>query len=205
MADGAWSLGREPREDWALDSAYTPALLSMLPKPVSGVVLNSRLVSAYWPGIAFEPKGNTPVKVLRLDRLGPDTVLALFDGALDGLTISEPPEGMHFGFELAADGTVEKPLRYVTIDKKIYPAASYAGADCRSGCSVYTDSTNKVFVEASAPMRSWGVVRMDALATALQNKLGITGGGPGFTVAEFAQELVEGVEAVEFTPEAGAQ
>ena len=188
LLDGAWSLGREPRAGWAFDVAYQPwsqlqtgtLRPSTCPStagvakcwPVSGAVLNSRLVPAYGPAIDFLV--STGVNVLREVRLGPNTMLLLFDGQSSTLKIREPFEGVHFGFDVASSGVVSKPLR-----------------------SLSTGAPLSGIPPISVPQRSSGVIQLDRLAKSMMAKLGTAPITP-FTAAELALELVKGVSSVEF-------
>ncbi|MEM8641268.1 MAG: hypothetical protein AAGG51_20990 [Cyanobacteria bacterium P01_G01_bin.54] len=96
LLDGAWSLGRQPRKQWAFDTAYQPwrqilegsLETSFAPKhgwPASGAILHSQLIPDYWPGIRFSP---TPsATILREADLGSSTLLLLFDKELTALEI----------------------------------------------------------------------------------------------------------------------
>lgn len=200
LLDGAWSLGREPRDVWAFDTAYQPwsqlqagTLLPTSPSgptpwPVSGALLNSRLIPGYWPGIDFTLDSGT---TLREDRLGPNTVLLLFHTTFSAMTIQEPPEGIHFGFDMDDTGDLSKPLRYVTIDNIYYPQSATTpavGSDAEQ-CSL-----------SPIPQRSRYVIQLSQLAHQMATRLGIPTATPNpFTAAEFALELVEGVPSVKFT------
>ncbi|AUX46330.1 uncharacterized protein SOCE26_078350 [Sorangium cellulosum] len=188
LLDGAWSLGREPADVWAFDKAYPPwsqlqggSLCPLFVNtakatcwPVSGALISSRLVSGYWPNIVF--KTDTSAGLLRLDRLGPSTLLALFDGPFQKLTIQEPPEGIHFGFDMDDHGDLSKK-------------------------SLRDANGNKTGSLSAIPQRGEGVIQLDQLATKLKTTLqsALSNQFQEFTAAELALELVEDVPGATFT------
>jgi hypothetical protein len=184
LLDGAWSLEREPAAVWAFDAAYQPwkqlQAGSLCPSfatgaswPVSGILMSSRLVSGYWPNICF--KTSTSARLLREDRLGPSTLLALFDGTFQTLTIQEPPEGIHFGFDMDDQGDLSK-------------------AHLRDASGNATSRSLSAIPQRGGRR---GVIQLDQLATRLKDAL--SGQFSDFTPAEFALELVEGVPGATFT------
>jgi len=200
LLDGAWSLDRQPAKHWAFDVAYQPwrqfldgsLRTSSAPGvrtwPVCGMLLNSRLIPDYWPGIKFLPTP-TAANVLREDNLGPSTMLILFDQALSALEIRQPPESMHFGFEIDSDGNLRKALRYVEIGETLYPRG---GTGVRPGMPA--PAANGL---TTIPQRIPYLVQMDKLASAMAQALYVTD-ITTFTAAEFALELVESVAAATF-------
>ena len=98
---------------------------------VSGFLLRSAAVAG-WPGLhvrayATEPGGNdtdvlpenhaSRIKLLRLERLAPAVLLALFDGLPQVVHIEEPRQGVQFGVKLDRDrrgrGIARVPARNV--------------------------------------------------------------------------------------------
>lgn len=192
LLDGAWSLDREPVDVWAFDAAYQPwqQLLPGASNPLSpsfegtggtwpsfGILLNSRLLSGYWPGIDFAT-GNDAA-LLREDRLGPNTLLLLYDQPFQSLTIQEPPEGIHFGFAVDAQGDLSKPLR------------NLPGGDTPTSTPL-----------PDVPQRSPGVVQLDSLATDMASQFPKLA---AFTSAQFALQMVQGVPLVTFSLPGQAQ
>ena len=85
---------------------------------ITGLLLRSRAVSG-WPGAAgprLSPRGRqrrgrsspnripTGIKLLRLERLAPAVLLALFDGVPEVVHIEEPRQGVQFGVKLEPIG-----------------------------------------------------------------------------------------------------
>ena len=78
-----------------------PPVSSALPAPATGFLLRSRAVSG-WPGLhvrAFRTvnRRRETLRVLRLERLAPAVLVALFDGVPERVEIEEPRTGIQFG------------------------------------------------------------------------------------------------------------
>ncbi len=78
---------------------------------ISGFLLRSELVSG-WPGLEIcgfsdvdtkNKEAANELPLLRLERILPNVLLALFEGELNCLKLHGPPEGLCFGFEKGAD------------------------------------------------------------------------------------------------------
>ncbi|MGY1642007.1 hypothetical protein ACI782_12880 [Geodermatophilus sp. SYSU D00703] len=84
--------------------------------PITGFLLRSRLVSG-WPGLQIRASrkaqtGAMSVCLLRLGRLAPAVLLAMFDGIPDVVTLEEPHQGVQFGLdERTSGGGYEVPAR----------------------------------------------------------------------------------------------
>ncbi|WP_367139733.1 MULTISPECIES: hypothetical protein [Streptomyces] len=120
LLDGARSLDRHPGADATTDAELDDLLDRRGTVPAAGLLLRSALVPG-WPTLRIEARtapGTTPVKVIRSEALGADVLLMLFDRMPDRLTISEPPQGLHFGVDeqgnvalrSLAPGEVGRPL-----------------------------------------------------------------------------------------------
>ncbi|MEV4502208.1 hypothetical protein [Streptomyces klenkii] len=120
LLDGARSLDRHPGADATTDAELDALLDGQGPVPAAGLLLRSALVPG-WPTLRFEARaasGTAPVEVIRSEALGADVLLMLFDRMPDRLTISEPPQGLHFGVDeqgkvalrSLAPGEVGRPL-----------------------------------------------------------------------------------------------
>jgi len=97
---------------------------------MTGFLLRSQAASFY-PGLEVkawrgEQEDQTELRLLRMDRPGPDVLLCLFDGVPDGVDIKEPREGIQFGVDINLDanqnieGTADCPsgfslkMRHIT-------------------------------------------------------------------------------------------
>lgn len=76
---------------------------------VTGLLLRSRAVSG-WPGLRVRAtRDGGEVRMLRLERLAPAVLLALFDGVPERVLVEEPRQGVQFGFDASAEGAFEVP------------------------------------------------------------------------------------------------
>lgn len=67
---------------------------------LSGMLIRSAVVSG-WPGLevhATDKDGN-PIALIRMDHVGPQVLLCLFNGQPARVMVNEPQEGLHFGVE----------------------------------------------------------------------------------------------------------
>ncbi|MBU1169192.1 MAG: hypothetical protein KKD44_06465 [Proteobacteria bacterium] len=132
MVDGALSVGKTTSREYAHHHAVFDAVVTTLDNEerrirgrlkknpqitvtgraadMTGFLLRSQAVANY-PGIevlAYQGEENmnnrTPLRLLRMDRPGPDVLLCLFDGVPDIVDIEEPREGIQFGVEMNLDG-----------------------------------------------------------------------------------------------------
>jgi hypothetical protein len=155
---------------------------------ITGFLLRSSVLTA-WPGLELKgfshPDGTGPLDLIRFDRVADDIALCLFRGRAALVTFSEPAETLHFGFLLpeSEGAPFEKQLKYVDAPGH-EPGSLVPGA------------------REAATFRDGGrrVLDVAATATAIHKKLVETGGiqsGTPYTPAEFALEMVQGVEEVD--------
>jgi hypothetical protein len=128
MVDGALSVGVHSSRDAQLNTmmhatlraavdsaagALRAKLLRATPVPpptsnaTAGFLLRSAVVSG-WPGLEVKAyqAGGQPMAALRIERLAPDVMLALYPSVPSRLELSEPQEGLRFGVEDSAN-TIE--------------------------------------------------------------------------------------------------
>lgn len=182
LVDGAYGLGRATESDLALDHdnhrKSMAADATAAASPVTGLLLRSRAV-ADWPGLEITAYGKDspePLRLLRFDQLSPGVVIALFDGIATRIDLHEPPEGLHFGFDMPDKGDIVKEAFF----KKL------RNPDDRN--TLARSTTHAVYRNPAD-----GVVAVDALAQQMRADVGGT-----FTAAEFALEMIEGVGLVSF-------
>ena len=155
---------------------------------VTGFLLRSSVLTA-WPGLELKgfshTDGTGPLDLIRFDRVADDIALCLFRGHAALVTFSEPAETLHFGFLLpeGEDAPFEKQLKYVDVPGH-EPGSLIPGA------------------REAATFRDRGRRVLDVAATAgaIHGKLVEAGGiepGTPYTPAEFALEMVQGVEEVD--------
>jgi hypothetical protein len=160
----------------------------------SGFLLRSAVVTG-WPGM--EVKGyadyglTQPVDIARFEYVASDILLCLFASDVLAITFSEAAEILHFGLDLAGGvgGPYKKELKYVDQSGSHLPGSMIPG----------------VFVDV--PLLDDRVVDVEKLAGQIHDSLlshgGINPSSP-YTPAEFALELILGVQQVDFTFSGGA-
>lgn len=161
---------------------------------ITGFLLRSGVVSG-WEGLQVEAflddAATKPCQLLRMDHLSPNVLLCMFEGMVKKVIIHEYPEVLHFGVDadvVGGETVFTKSFRYI-VDHDGHSA----------GEQVPVTVAPPVQIADFARAGSTGVVRINDLANAMKKELGNTIAYNGaFTAAEFALEMVEGVEAVNF-------
>jgi len=163
------------------------------PEAISGFLLRSAVVSG-WPGLEArcyaDAAGLKPLPLLRLERVAPALLLCLAAGLLQRVDLQEPPEGVHFGVDPAPQQSPtpwRKQLRYASGNATVTVGSWIPGGIQQVGLRPGSDT----------------VLRIDALAQAMAPDVWAppppSPPSPGsFTAAQFALEMVEGVQAVSF-------
>jgi hypothetical protein len=191
LMDGAFSIGRLTAGDLAHDSATHPSVRQEAVagtravrsadndtngemETITGFILHSRVISA-WPGMeinAFTSRAPdaSPVPFLRLERLSENILFCLIEGEVVKVNFHKPPEGLHFGF-YEENGIYEKNIR---------------------GLSTGAELNGK---KVPATLRDRQVIKVAQLAGDIKQLLG---SNSNFTTAEFAMEMVEGVDLYSF-------
>jgi len=202
LLEGACSVGRQGTLDEVLDEHLRNNFLDLagtratevragqkgrLNWPLTGFLLRSSIVEG-WQGLEMKAAGIDangtlvdPLEPLRLDRLGPDVMLCIFNGKVTEIEIKQPPEGLHFGASWAPG---ENKYQKISL-RRLHPAE-------RAG-----DEIPEV-PAADVPMRE-GVARVivihelaNQMKDALNGVAAIDGTPNGrFTSAEFGVQMVE--------------
>ncbi|MET3596191.1 MULTISPECIES: hypothetical protein [Mesorhizobium] len=163
---------------------------------MSGFVLRSALVDV-WPGVEVngfaDAAGTEHVPLVRFDILASGLALGLFAGLVQRVTFAEPAETLHFGIDLQSS---QKSLRYIDTE-----------GDNKPGDPVLDSDQQPVTITVPFRSGSSTVVDIATLAQTIQTGLAansaISDGSP-YTAAQFAMELVEGVQEVVFDATAAA-
>lgn len=198
LVDGAFSIGRATTGEGHASlarSAVDAVRDAGTPGPPSGILLRSAAVAG-WPKLRIDgfsdAAATTPVRLLRRAQLARDTVLCVFDGPLAVLQIEEPPEQLHMGLE-NTNGAYWTALRAVD------PPNAGQQLDAGPSMSCNPQATEAV---ACVEMRSDGrTLRVSDAATTIASTLTGDFGqklADGFTSAEYAMELNQGVLRVEW-------
>lgn len=191
LLDGACSLGSATAGDLATTRSKAAAVLATAEpadQPVTGFIVRSRGVS-HWPNLQSAPrnKDGQDLPIIRYERIADDVLLCLVDGIMTAVDIHQPPEGLHFGFDMDPHST--DPAKFY---KKLRDAVTGAddSAVCVSPVSYRPDGTR--------------VVQIDTLASTVETAvkpqlIADTPPRSSITAAEFALLMVEGVGLVTFT------
>lgn len=181
LVEGAFSLGRTSPVMAAQDSDNHDEIHPEVGElaPVSGFLLRSGVVAG-WPAMRVTPidEIGRPLPV-RLVHLSPSVLFGLVYGQMDRVEFSEPPEGLHFGVDiveatdLAASHTYEKGRRTATAGAPVGRSAAIQWRNAPSTGSVGD-----------------GVIAIVQLYTALASA----------NVADFALQMIEGVQVVHLGP-----
>lgn len=187
LVDGAFSLGESTDGDLAVrQAAHEVGLLHTsdgASPPVSGFILRSSAVK-HWPGLEIGVYGaGLDLPLLRAERIGPETLICLVDGQLDRIELHEPPEGIHFGFD-------------VPDNAQPFPGPQAYTKNLRNTSD--GSPLNLPSVPIAGCLRADGsVINIDMLAKILKDALP-PGSSLEYTTAEFALEMIEGVDKVCF-------
>ncbi|MDF5736620.1 MULTISPECIES: hypothetical protein [unclassified Nostoc] len=171
-------------------------------QPLSGFLLRSAVVSG-WPGLEIEayPSGadtedpNQKLKILRMERLSDNIVLCLFEGILQNVFIHEPTEGLHFGVDIDENLKLYKELWEISSDpnnsqikvrKEIEKNGQRVTINSQEMNECIRDNKKKV-------------LKVSQLKQKIVDKLRDAGINEEFTSAEFALQMVEGVQNVKFS------
>jgi hypothetical protein len=201
LLDGAFSIGRVTTSDHQQDKGYkdSPAVNPFA--QVSGFLLRSDVVSG-WPSLVVEAydqrdpdKGGEQKKLLRAERLSANILLCLFEGEVERIEIHQKPETLHFGLD------VHEP------DEKI-SVGYYKTLRDDQGRPIIEAQSPPLNVAAGQPIKieigpgstvwqqeSQRSISVSNLARAIQDHLPSAG---AFTSAQFALQMIEGVEKVVF-------
>ena len=192
LLDGAFSIGRVQDASAAQDSRQTP--LTGEAKHISGCLIRSDVIAG-WPDLQIEgselsiageqPMGQAQqLTLLRCDRLSEDVLLCLFDGAIRTVDISLKPEGLHFGFNNDDDAGLWRELR--TLD-------GTEMSDWKVHLTPVEDDSSPMINQKS-------VVNIIDLANGIRDELQEKEQSINdFTAAQFALQMIQGVEKVRFS------
>jgi hypothetical protein len=100
LLDGAASLARVSEADVKRDRDLLKDLAAPPPGPWSGILMRSSVVAA-WPGLLVDAAdaSRQACPPVRIERLSPNILLAIFEKQLDSVSLHLQPELLHFGFD----------------------------------------------------------------------------------------------------------
>jgi hypothetical protein len=186
LLDGAFSIGRLLSSDQRVDQEHQEKMQGVQQrKPLSGFLLRSDVVAG-WPDLlidgfdkAVEDSQDIPIEyqlAARINRLSKNILICLFEGLVQTVDIHQRPETLHFGINPPdGNGQAYKKLRGLRGQEK--------------GSTIDIPWRN----EAKK------VINIEGLADdGIDSQLGES----EFTSAQFAVEMIEGVEKVRFVKRA---
>lgn len=143
--------------------------------PLTGFLLRSPLVAG-WQGVemrawqSWNESTKTGEKLLpvRIDRLGPDIMLCIFNGPVVRIEIQQPPEGMHFGAAPAPPPDPDGPNYFKTTLRRLTPAD-------KAGDQVRHEKGKDISLPMRAEAKGMRVVEMATLAKTLEGLLKLKG------------------------------
>jgi len=211
LLDGAFSIGRTSSHDVEREGVHEVADYSYRSSGVSGFLMRSQVVAG-WPDLQVDGyskvirdinlpgNSNEPRKVIRMDRLSPNVLICLFEGEVKTVDIHLKPEALHAGVSRLDDEHLQPD----------YQSGYYKELRGLTGEEEIDGKTKAINVPSRAelPLNSEGkennrVIDIEQLFTDLHDGLDhfqptIDGHSNPFTSAEFALEMVEGVQKVRF-------
>ncbi len=170
LLDGAFSVGRVTSSDHAQDQALNPTQAVAAHKQATGFLLRSDVVSG-WPGLLVDAADASGRKLecLRADRLSSNVLLCLFNGDVATVALHPKPEDLHFGIDTPDHD-------YPILHKKL-----------RHNRGRETSTVIRDLPWRRQPSRTLNI-------SALAEK--IAPNQTAFTSAQFALEMIEGVDMV---------
>ncbi|MCU0436025.1 MAG: hypothetical protein MUC87_21390 [Bacteroidia bacterium] len=172
---------------------------TLAPGPISGFFLRSAAVSG-WPGLEVEGFSNayfngvgytydTPLTLLRLERISPSLLFGLFAGTLKAVRLRQPAETLHFAFDPYNNeeyGFMIKRARYVN-----------SGGGVTAG-QLRTSGIQVIIPDQQSSRRA---LNIDALASSLQQYVwapGTPAEDQVFTSAQFGMTMVQITDQASF-------
>lgn len=229
LIDGANSIGRVVEADITFDQAFFADIVfeearlaaGIDSDRLSGFLLRSQLVSDYWtdaqsgirvdgyanrlpddPDVNFVPD---PLQILRLERLAPNVMLCLFDGVCQEVRLHQPAEGLHFGLDRTDDGFAKQLKIVKAADPALDDVGNYLPQDNpHARLIVQSDTAGTTYMRRGAD-RVLKVSRVFADMRQQLTQAGALTASDLYTAAEFALEMVEGVDMVRFVAPGGSQ
>jgi hypothetical protein len=160
---------------------------------ITGCLIRSEMVVDY-PGLeinAYEDNDKRkPIATLRMERLNPSLLICLFNGTVNYMELSEPPEGLFLGFDKQAVDQTEilKTLRNRGKDPDDMETR---------GLSLQGDQYKiNVAMRPVVIEKDYRVVEIKKLADAIKGNAVFQDNLPNFTGADFALQMTKGVEKV---------
>ncbi len=197
LLDGAFSIGRVTTSDHQQDSQHQVNNNSPATNPhnkVTGFLLRSDVVAG-WPGLLVDGYGkvvdhdnaipeNDKLPLLRMDRLSANVLICLFKGEIKTVDIHQKPETLHFGLDPNDNNT-----------------SFYKELKDKDGVKIDGGKVNLEAKHWKNSQETNRTLNISQLQQDMINELNTQSKADGltpFTSAQFALEMIEGVEKVRF-------
>ena len=176
LVSGALAVGRSGESDHLLEADYLANVYTGQQR--MGFLLRSPAVDEHTDLDVMAVDANK----IRLERIGPGLLFGLYEGHFSKLQFSLPPIGLHFGLkeDVPADGEYAKDVR-----------------NKETGKELKGDPEPVTF-------KSRGVVDIEKLSADMAKRLNSPNSQSLLTPGEFAFQMCEGTEMVEFGIEQGS-
>ncbi len=195
LKDGAASIGRTSSADFEMDQMEDVAAEEV--PPLSGFLLRSELVAGY-PGVqvlgypqvfgdADNPDEDMALRLARREKLSSDVLLCIFEGDVATVDFFQKPDVLHFGLDSAGD-SFAKQLRKAN------------GSNLDDSVPSF-ELSERHFHDTGLRLVNFSVVADDIQSMLLRSPLvppSDKAEFADFTSADFAMEMLEGVERVRF-------
>ncbi|MFK0732703.1 MAG: hypothetical protein ACIWVG_16350 [Gloeotrichia echinulata HAB0833] len=188
LLDGAFSIGRVSTTHTEIDNKSSERIKDFLSQKISGFLMRSDVVSG-WPNLLVdgyyydEDKTMKQLTLLRQATLSKNVLICLFDGVIETLDLHLKPESLHFGLDFPQENKdgLYKKLRGSNgdeINQRIDPIPSRDNVTAK-------------------------VIKIAELAGEIAELVPEIGestkeSGKALSSAEFALQMIEGVERVRF-------
>jgi hypothetical protein len=180
LLDGAFSIGRVTTADQEQDEGHVDSPAANSYEQVSGIVLRSSVVAG-WPSLLVDAydeadpeKAGLQLEQLRMERLSESILLCLFSGEIGRVEIHQQPEALHFGLDVPDE-------QHADYYKDLRDAEGQEGAATVSPVP-WRQPPEKRVLDVAALAQSLKAATKDAI----------------FTSAQFALQMIEGVDKVIF-------
>ena len=175
-------------------------LLEPPPRPWTGLLLRSAVVSD-WPGVEVkgyaDEAGADQLQLLRLERLAPTVLLAIFGGIVQRVTVAKPAQGLHFGVVADDEAPVDATRAYEVYLRGLggkFPTGEQLPGGRRVEVPLRPDPAGRKVVDVTALQGRLTAALLDAYQPEVPPQ------DPPVGPGAFGLELVAGAELQAFVP-----
>lgn len=187
LIDGAVSIGRATNYDLKMDEEFQEGIFSSLElneNKMTGFLLRSSVVKG-WPNMVVDALdiNQNKLNAKRLNKVAPDVMLGIYEGEINQINFHEAFQVIHFGYDKSSENEPKKKeLKFINNDKNGVPGKVIDQIEL--DLEKYIDKDTRILNVSET---------VEEMKTLLSDYY--TG---SFTAAEFALEMIQGVEEVGF-------